>query len=80
MTYLSSQFGRPVVDKTGLTAKYDFLLAYQGATDRDRKPDDTDPTLPLDQATPQQLGLRLEPAKGPIQVLVIDHVEKPTEN
>jgi uncharacterized protein (TIGR03435 family) len=34
----------------------------------------------MDQALQQELGLKLEPAKGPLQVLVIDHIEKPSEN
>ena len=77
---LSSQFGRPVIDKTGLTGKYDFIVTYHSATDRDRRADDTDPTLPQDSAIKAQLGLQLQPAKGPVRVLVIDHIEKPTEN
>jgi uncharacterized protein (TIGR03435 family) len=73
-------FGRPVSDKTGLTGKYDFVLKYQGRTDQDRSADDMDPTPPLDRALTEQLGLKVETAKGPVKVLVIDHVEKPTEN
>lgn len=77
---LKAQFGRPVVDKTGLTGKYDFVVKYRGRFDRDRPADDDDPTLPLDSAIKAQLGLQVEPAKGPIRVLVIDHIERPTEN
>ena len=73
-------FERPVIDKTGLTDKYDFVLRYKGRWDSDRPADDPDPTLPMDQALQQVLGLKLEAAKGPLKVLVIDHVEKPTEN
>jgi uncharacterized protein (TIGR03435 family) len=69
-----------VFDKTGLTGKYDFVLKYKGRWDRDRPADDLDPTPPLDRALQDQLGLKVEPAKGPIKVLVIDHIEKPTEN
>jgi len=77
---LTGQFGRQVIDKTGLTGKYDFVLKYRGRWDRDRPADDLDPTPPLDGALQQELGLKVEPAKGPIKVLVIDHIEKPSEN
>jgi uncharacterized protein (TIGR03435 family) len=73
-------FGRPVFDMTGLTGKYDFVLRYKGRWDSDRPADDPDPTLPMDQALQQQIGLKVETAKGPLKVLVIDHIEKPTEN
>ena len=77
---------RPIVDKTGLSGKYDFDLEWtldgtqqgrglpplpQGA-DADSKPDIF--------SAIQQLGLRLESAKALVEVLVIDHVEKPSEN
>lgn len=77
---LTGQFGRPVIDKTGLTGKYDFVLKYKGRWDRDRKADDLDPAPPMDRALQEQLGLKLEPAKGPTKLLVIDHIEKPSEN
>jgi len=77
---LTGQFGRPVFDKTGLTAKYDFVLKYNGRWDRDRPADDLDPTPPLDRALQEELGLKVEQAKGPIKVLVIDHIEKPSAN
>jgi len=77
---LSGQLGHPVKDKTGLTARYDFVLKYYGRTKQDRQVDDMDPTLPIDEAIEAELGLKVVPAKGAIQVLVIDHVEKPSEN
>jgi uncharacterized protein (TIGR03435 family) len=77
---LTLQFGRPVIDKTGLTGKYDFVLKYKGRWDRDRPADDMDPTPPMDRALQEELGLKVEGAKGPIRVLVIDHIEKPSEN
>jgi len=70
---------RPVIDKTGLTGKYDIRLE---ATPEFRinpnnpQPDD----LRVFEAVQQQLGLRLEPEKAMIDVLVVDHVEKPSEN
>lgn len=77
---LSPQFGRPVIDKTGLAGKYDFVVKYKGRWDQDRPADDPDPMPPLDRALQEQLGLKIESAKGPIRLLVIDHVEKPSEN
>jgi uncharacterized protein (TIGR03435 family) len=77
---LTAQFGRPVSDRTGLTGNYDFVLKYKGRWDRDRDPDDLDPTPPMDRALQQELGLKLEAARGPIRLLVIDHIEKPGEN
>jgi uncharacterized protein (TIGR03435 family) len=77
---LTAEFGRPVNDKTGLTGKYDFVIKYKGARESDRSADDMDPMPPLDRALQEQLGLKLEAAKGPVKLLVIDHVEKPGEN
>ena len=77
---LTGQFGRPVIDKTGLTGKYDFLLKYKGRWDRDRDADDMDPTPPMDRALQEQLGLKVNTAKGSIKTLVIDHIEKPSAN
>jgi uncharacterized protein (TIGR03435 family) len=79
---LAGQTGRPVVDATGLTEEYEFSLYWIP------RPQGTDPSLAEDPAGPdlfaalqQQLGLRLEPKKGPIEVLVVDRVEKtPSEN
>jgi uncharacterized protein (TIGR03435 family) len=80
---LSKETGRDVVDKTGITGRYDLKLNWT--------PDDaTEPQLlngvPIDSgptlftALEEQLGLKLEPAKGPVQVLVIDKVEMPSAN
>ena len=77
---LKSQFGRPVIDKTELTGKYDFVLKYRGRWDRDRPADDPDPTPPMDRALQEELGLKVEAARGTSRVLVIDHVEKPSQN
>jgi uncharacterized protein (TIGR03435 family) len=87
---LSMQVGRPVVDKTGLTGKYDFKLEWTpdpgqgpgplGIPGPDAPPP-TDPNGPsLFAAVQEQLGLRLESTKGPVETIVIDRVEKPSEN
>jgi uncharacterized protein (TIGR03435 family) len=77
---LSVQFGRPVSDKTGLKGKYDFVLHYLDARITDRNADDLNPTPTLDQAIQDQLGLKLESTKGLGKFLIIDHIEKPSEN
>jgi uncharacterized protein (TIGR03435 family) len=74
----------PVLDKTGLSARYDFELEFTpdetvfgGALGKG--PDDSaKPGLMA--AISQQLGLRLEATKGAVEALVIDHVERPSEN
>ena len=77
---LAGQFGHPVIDKTGLTGKYDFTLRYHGIRRSDRAADDMDKVPPLDRAIQEQLGLKLEPTKAPERFLVVDHIEKPSEN
>ncbi len=84
---LSRVFSRPVIDKTGIAGLYNFHLEFT--------PDDSTPWLvPPGGATPadpaggpsiftaiqEQLGLKLESAKGPGEILVIDSVERPSEN
>lgn len=72
---LGFQLHAPVADSTGLKEKYDFSLRWV----MDRMPDDAGPNLL--RAVQEQLGLKLEPRKTPIDVLVVDHFEKaPTEN
>jgi len=68
---------RPVVDETGLKGRYDFKL--QWTTDETRAPA-SDAPPGLFTAIREQIGLKLEPAKAPADVLVIDHVEKPGAN
>jgi uncharacterized protein (TIGR03435 family) len=75
---------RPVVDKTGLSGRYDFDLQWA--------PDETQfggeiPVAPPDASSPpfftavrEQLGLRLVATRGPVEALVIDHVERPSPN
>jgi len=77
---LTMQFGAPVTDKTGLTGKYDFTLKTYQVRSRERKEDETNPWPPLDTAIEDQLGLKLVPSRGPVPFLVVDHVEKPSEN
>jgi uncharacterized protein (TIGR03435 family) len=76
---LAGQFNTTVVDKTGLTATYDFTLQYNG-TVSPRETEGVEPWPPLNTAIQDQLGLKLEPTKAPTPILVIDHIEKPSEN
>lgn len=72
------RLGRPVVNKTGLDGVFDFDLDWTPGVS-DPKSADAAPLIFV--ALQEQLGLKLEAQKGPVEVLVIDHVEKaPTEN
>ena len=73
---LSSLLGRPVVNETGLAGSYDFDLVYAPAA----ATADSD-ALPLLDAVQSDIGLKLVARKGPLELVVVDHVEeKPTEN
>ena len=78
---LSSMVEAPVVDKTGLTGPYNFTLEFapeQGAVVSTA--DDTGPVRPsIFTALQEQLGLKLESGKGPVSHLIIDHIERPSE-
>jgi uncharacterized protein (TIGR03435 family) len=73
---LASQVGRPVVDKTAVDGSYDITLKW---TPEDRT-DPSEPAVSIFTALEEQLGLKLESTKGPVQILVIDHLEKPSDN
>jgi uncharacterized protein (TIGR03435 family) len=86
VTTLSGQLGHPVIDKTGLTGKYDFKLTWAPEVPRgpSPNPDAPPPVAPegpsIFTAVQEQLGLRLESQKGPIEMIVIDRIEHPSEN
>ena len=75
---------RPVLDRTGLTGKFDFVMEFTPQFNgplppgANFQPDESGPTFL--EALRQQLGLKLEPQKGPVDVIVVDHVEQPSEN
>jgi len=89
---LSGILGRTVVDKTGLTGNYDFTLNWTpdesmrnvmgpppgGPHKGDAPPDESGPSLFT--ALEEQLGLKLESQKGTVDVIVIDHIDQPSEN
>jgi uncharacterized protein (TIGR03435 family) len=72
---LSFGVGRVIVNKTGLEGGYDFTLDYapDGADASDTRPS-------IFTALEEQLGLKLEPAHGPVDVIVVDHIERATAN
>jgi uncharacterized protein (TIGR03435 family) len=91
---LSQQLGRTVLDQTGLKGIYDLTLKWTPdqstaamnqsppgagpAPDNAPPPDTSGPSIFT--AVQEQLGLKLESTKGPVEILVIDHVEQPSEN
>jgi len=75
---LSGKLSRTVVDKTGLKGKYDLSLTWSPDDGSAAASDSSSPSLFT--ALQEQLGLRLQPAKGPVETLVVDHVELPSEN
>ena len=82
---LSRELGRPVIDHTGIQGRYDFALKWTPETDTDVVNGGTNGSSPdsgpsIFTAIQEQMGLKLESTKGPVQVLIIDHVEMPTEN
>ena len=89
-TQLANQLGRTVIDKTGLKAGYEVKLEWtpeqgqgpavqrEGGADAPATTADSGPTIFT--ALQEQLGLKLESTKGPVTIIVIDSVEKATEN
>lgn len=91
---LREYLGRKIVDNTGLKGNYDFKLTFDipwsrgGQTplfdgedgSRQESGNGSAPEVSVFTAFQEQLGLKLESRKGPVDVLVIDHVEKPSEN
>lgn len=70
--------GRTVIDKTGLTARYDFELRWTSENTTANSLNDTGPSIFT--AVEEQLGLKLKPATAPLDILVIDSAEHPSEN
>lgn len=75
VTQLSSATGMTVEDETGMRGRYDFVLDWA----QDEK-DQNDDHPSLFTAVREQLGLRLERAKGSVKTVVIDQVERPSAN
>jgi uncharacterized protein (TIGR03435 family) len=70
-----------VVDKTGLTGKYDLDLKWKPEGDAPSTDEvSAESAVSIFTAVQEQLGLKLQPTRGPVETLVIDHVEQPSEN
>jgi uncharacterized protein (TIGR03435 family) len=85
--------GRPVIDKTGIRGFYDFKLVFSREAIPNNSPappapaadggpglNASDPRPSIFTALQEEFGLKVESSKGPVEVLVIDSVQKPTEN
>jgi uncharacterized protein (TIGR03435 family) len=94
-TQLGIRLDRDVIDKTGITGMFDIHLEVSRADLMPRflaggpagQGDPSTPAIATDSTGPsiftaiqQQLGLKLESARGPVDVLVIDHIERPAAN
>jgi uncharacterized protein (TIGR03435 family) len=71
---------RPLIDKTGLTGGFDFSIEWTPPEDIGQPGDVGSFGAPFREALKKQLGLKLDPEKAPVEVLVIDHVEQPSAN
>jgi uncharacterized protein (TIGR03435 family) len=92
VSILSDQLGHHVIDKTGLKGKYDIQLKWaaedrQGPEMKGAAGSGEGGAAPAEGSGPsifaalqEQLGLKLKSAKAPVEVLVIDHAEKPSAN
>ena len=82
--------GRPVFNKTGIAGRFDIRIEFsrEGTRFSPLRPTEpadgsspaSDPTDSIFAALPGELGLKLEPAKGPVETFVIDHIERPAGN
>jgi uncharacterized protein (TIGR03435 family) len=78
---LAGRVNRVVVDKTGLSGNYDFELNWTpGPGENSDGPADNRDAPTLFTALQEQMGLRLQPARGPVDILGIAHAEKPESN
>ena len=88
---LEGQAGHHIIDRTGLKGLFDFEIRFSangfsptgpgfGSAAPALSPTASDPSVALFTAMEEQLGLKLDSARGPVEVLVIDQVEKPSEN
>ncbi len=77
--FLTRFAGRTVADKTGVNRKFDIDMAWPTSLGRpNASPEDSDSSL--FSVLEEQLGLKLESRKGPVDILVIDHADKVSEN
>jgi len=78
---LAAEMGTPVLDRTELNGTYDYKLEYSGQLSTGPEAAESTAKAPsIAKAVQQQLGLKLESIKAPIEILVIDRVERPSAN
>jgi uncharacterized protein (TIGR03435 family) len=70
---LSRSMGRPVINRTGLRGPFDFTL-------KDVYDQEADDEVTIAQRTVRAMGLKLERSHGPVEMIVIDHLERPSAN
>ncbi len=75
-------FGRPMIDQTGLRGTFDFILEFTPDQRAAPAPDSAhdDSALAFQDALRDQLGIKLESKKAPLDVMIVDHIEHPTAN
>lgn len=80
--FLAGQLRRPVRDQTGLKGKYDFTLKWDPSENSAGPLQNSmdSPAPSIFTAIQEQLGLRLVSTKGPVDFVIIDHIERPSEN
>ena len=69
-----------VIDKTGLAGIYDFTVRFRSASDLSAATSSSSELPLFTEAIEPQLGLKLQRARGPVDMLVVDSAERPTEN
>jgi uncharacterized protein (TIGR03435 family) len=79
---LQMQLGRPAVDRTGISGNYTFTLKFAPVESAAAPPanPDADSAPSIFTALQEQLGLKLESIRAPVQVLVVDHIDHPSDN
>jgi uncharacterized protein (TIGR03435 family) len=83
---LGVSLDRPVIDRTGLAGKFDARVEFavdpnpQSSFGPDGQTTSPASVPSIFTAVQKELGLKLEPGRGPVEFLIIDHVEKPSEN
>lgn len=79
--FLTGLVERPVLDATGISGVFDFKLEWSREESVVKTADGNEPAGPsIFTALQEQLGLKLESGKSPVEIVVVDHAEKPTEN
>jgi uncharacterized protein (TIGR03435 family) len=77
---LSSGLDRPIIDKAGLSGEFEYTMDWVPLGQAQREDPDGYAMGALSSSLQQNLGLKLESAKEQVEMLVIDHIEKPLEN